>query len=138
MTAARRVVITVCPLERGVVRLPLERGGVRRRLDARAVLRELTALIARRRLEAVVTVRAACAGGCLRAGPNVGVTVHAMPRPGQPADDVAIGWTTYVHRLGELDCLAAIIDENLGTAPVAQGRRRPAVRTAPRRSRRPY
>ena len=41
----RRLVITVCPREPGVVVLPVERGGRARRLDAAAIARELRELI---------------------------------------------------------------------------------------------
>ncbi len=94
--------------------LPVERGGPRRRLDARAVLRELQALVDRRNLEAVVRVREGCAGGCHGRGPNVSLTIHAMPAPGERPDNVAIGWRTYVGSVGDLAALRAILDENLG------------------------
>lgn len=94
--------------------LPVERGGPRRRLDARAVLRELQALVARRNLEAVVRVREGCAGGCHGRGPNVSLTIHAMPAPGERPDNVAIGWRTYVGSVGDLAALRVILDENLG------------------------
>jgi len=110
----RRLIITVCPNEPGTVVLPVERGGPRRRLDARAVLRELQALVARRNLDAVVRVREGCAGGCLGRGPNVSLTIHAMPAPGERPDNVAIGWRTYVGSLADLPALRAILDENLG------------------------
>jgi hypothetical protein len=110
----RRLIITVCPNEPGTVVLPVERGGPRRRLDARAVLRELQALVARRNLEAVVRVREGCAGGCHGRGPNISLTIHAMPAPGERPDNVAIGWRTYVGSVGDLAALRAILDENLG------------------------
>jgi hypothetical protein len=109
----RRLVITVCPNEPGVVTLPLERGGRARRLDARAVARHLEALAAKRGVGERVTLRSACAGGCSSAGPNVGVTIYPDGHPGEAADHVAIGWKTYVYSLRELDCLARVIDENL-------------------------
>jgi hypothetical protein len=110
----RRLIITVCPNEPGTVVLPVERGGPRRRLDARAILRELQALVARRNLDAVVRVREGCAGGCHGRGPNVSLTIHAMPAPGERPDNVAIGWRTYVGSVGDLAALRAILDENLG------------------------
>ncbi len=109
----RRLVITVCPNEPGVVTLPLERGGRARRLDARAVARHLEALAATRGVGERVTVRSACAGGCTSAGPNVGVTIYPDGRPGETSDHVAIGWRTYVYSLRELDCLARVITDNL-------------------------
>ena len=110
----RRLIITVCPKEPGTVVLPVERGGPRRRLDARAILRELQALVARRNLDAVVRVREGCAGGCQGRGPNVSLTILAMPAPGERPDNVAIGWRTYVGSLADAPSLQAIIDENLG------------------------
>jgi len=91
----------------------VERGGPRRRLDARAIFRELQSLVARRNLEAVVLVREGCAGGCHGRGPNVSLTLHAMPVPGERPDNVAIGWRTYVGSLADAPALQAIIDENL-------------------------
>jgi len=115
MSPRRRLVITVCPNEPGVVTLPLERGGRARRLDARAVARHLEALAATRGVAERVSVRAACAGGCTSAGPNVGVVIYPAGNAGEPVDHVAIGWRTYVYSLPRLDCLARIIDENLKT-----------------------
>jgi len=66
-----------------------------------------------RRLEEYVSVCEGCAGGCARVGPNVGVTMYPVPRPGEKPDHVAIGWKTYVYSLASLDCLATILDENL-------------------------
>jgi hypothetical protein len=37
-----------------------------------------------------------------------------LTRPGEREDHVAVGWKTYVYSLGTLDCLAAVIDDNLG------------------------
>ena len=117
MTRGRsRLVITVCPKEPGVVRLPIEQGGRAQRVDARSVARRLAAWAAARGLGVRVTLRAACAGGCTSAGPNVSVTIYPEPRPGEAPDHVAIGWKTYVYSLPTLPCLAHIIDENL-TAP---------------------
>jgi hypothetical protein len=112
-TRRRRIVITVCPREPGAVALPVERGGPRRRLDARAILGELSALVCRRDLGALVLVREGCAGGCHGRGPNVSVTVHAVPAPGERADNIAIGWRTYVGSLADVPALGAIIDDNL-------------------------
>jgi hypothetical protein len=106
-----RLVITVCPREAGVVRLPLETGGRTQRLDASAVARHLAALAEVRGVGERVTLREACAGGCTGPGPNVGVTIY----PESAADHVAVGWKTYVYSLGQLDCLARVIDENLKT-----------------------
>ena len=109
----RRLIITVCPKESGTVVLPVERGGPRRRLDAPAILRELQALVTRRNLDAVVRVREGCAGGCQGRGPNVSLTILAMPAPGERPDNVAVGWRTYVGSLAEAPSLQAIIDANL-------------------------
>jgi hypothetical protein len=124
MTAAgagRRLVIAVCPREAGTVRLPVIRSGQARRLDARAIARELQALVSARGLGARVRVEERCAGGCQGPGPNVTVTIHAVPRPGERHDHVAIAQKTYVYSLPTLDSLAAILDENLtsegGVAP---------------------
>jgi hypothetical protein len=124
---ACRLVITVCPREPGRVVLPVERGGRARRLGAADVVRELTALATRRGLADRVSIREGCAGGCSGAGPNVDVTVHRVPPAGERADHVAIGWRSYVYSLGALDCLAAVIEENLPSArraarPRARGR----------------
>jgi hypothetical protein len=119
----RRLVITVCPREPGVVMLRVERGRRARRLDARAILSELAALVRRRALGDRVDLREACAGGCGGPGPNVGVTIHAATPPGERADHVAIGWRTYVYSLPSLECLAAVIDENLDE-PRGRTRRR--------------
>jgi hypothetical protein len=115
-----RLVVTVCARETGVVVLPLERGTPAVRLDARAILRGLHAMIGARGLGSRVLVREACAGGCTGPGPNVGVTIYPSPKPGERADQVAIGWKTYVYSLATLDCLARVIDENLdGPLPAA-------------------
>jgi hypothetical protein len=109
----RRLVITLCPRERGAVTLPVEPGTRAVRLDAAAVTRALTALIARRGLADCVRLREGCAGGCGGPGPNVDVRVYATPRSGERADEVAVGWKTYVYSLATLPSLASVIDENL-------------------------
>ncbi len=116
----RRLVVTVCPREPGVVVLPVYPGGPARRLDAPAVAHALRDLVMERHLDGYVSLRDGCAGGCGQAGPNVGVTIHPVPRPGEKPDHVAIGWKTYVYSLASLDCLATIIDENLRTPESAQ------------------
>jgi hypothetical protein len=121
-----RLIVTVCAREPGTVVLPVERHGPPRRLDARAILRQLRALVEARGLGQRVHVREACAGGCTGTGPNVGVTIHPAPGPGERADAVAIGWKTYVYSLPTLDCLARVIEENLD-GPRA-GRARPRAR----------
>jgi hypothetical protein len=113
MTPARRLVITVCPRERGVVVLPLERGARATRLDAAGVLAALQALVAARGLSERVQVRDGCAGGCWSVGPNVDVRVYATTAAGERADHVALGWKTYVYSLPTLASLADVIDENL-------------------------
>jgi hypothetical protein len=120
----RRLVVTVCLRERGAVVLPVERGQRARRLDARAVLDELARLVARRGLGDRVRVREACAGGCGGPGPNVDVRIYAATPPGQPADQVAVGWKTYVYSLPALDCLAAVIEQSLDDRPVPARARR--------------
>lgn len=123
----RRLVVTVCPREPGVVVLPVERGRRAVRLDAPAIARHLQALVVGRRLEDRVRVRAACAGGCHGPGPNVDVAAFPLPPPGEPPDHVAIARKTYVYSLPTLDRLATVIDENLTAPPVGgarAGRRR--------------
>jgi len=112
----RRLVITVCPREPGVVTLPIARGGRAVRLNARAIQRQLGELIAQRGLDERVRLREGCAGGCSSPGPNVSVEIFPMTRPGERPDHVAVDWKTYVYSLASLDCLAAVIDENLGRA----------------------
>ena len=109
----RRLVISVCPREAGMVVMPVERGERARRLGASAIQQHLEALVARRDLGAHVEIRDACAGGCRLKGPNVSVTIYPPARPGERPDHVAIGWKTYVTSLRDLDCLAQVIDENL-------------------------
>ncbi len=115
---ARRLIVTVCPRERGVVTLPIERGGRATRLDASGVLGALRALVARRGLDDRVRVRDGCAGGCWSAGPNVDVRVYAAPAPGERPDHVALAWKTYVYSLPALASLADVIDQNLPRARV--------------------
>ena len=110
----RRLVVTVCPRERGVVVLPVTRGGRAHRLDAPMILTHLRELVAERGLAERVRFREGCAGGCSGAGPNVSVEMFPLTRPGEREDHVAVGWKTYVYSLGTLDCLAAVIDDNLG------------------------
>lgn len=118
----RRLVVTVCPREHGVVNLPVERGTRAMRLDAAGLRRELTAFAARRGLTGCVSVREGCAGGCGLAGPNVDVRIYAAPRARERRDEVALGWKTYVYSLAALPSLSVVIDENLR----APGSRRPA------------
>jgi hypothetical protein len=97
--------------------LPVTRGGRARRMNATAVAGALRALIAERELHDLVGLQEGCAGGCARTGPNVSVTIYSLPRPGEAVDHVAIGWKTYVYSLASLDCLARVIEENLGRRP---------------------
>lgn len=117
MTPRRCLVITVCPREPGTVLLPLEPGGRRRRLDAPAILAALRDLAGARALGERVVVREGCAGGCGGRGPNVTVDIYAEAAPGRRQDHVAVDWKTYVYSIGQLDCLATIIDDNLTTTP---------------------
>lgn len=119
----RRLVISVCPREPGVVRLPARRGGRPETMHASGVARRLEALVAERRLAEVVRLESACAGGCASPGPNVTVTIYPARRPGEKPDHVAVGRRTYVDALASLDCLATVIEENL-RAPSAAGTRR--------------
>ena len=116
MRSERRLVVTVCPREPGVVVLPVGRGGRAARLDAVAILDRLSALAAARKLGDRVRFREGCAGGCSSAGPNVSVDIFPVTPPGERPDHVAIGWKTYVYSLPTLDCLATILDENLRAA----------------------
>ena len=122
----RRLVITVCPREPGVVVLPIERGGRAQRLDAAGVLAALERLVARRGLGPRVEFRQSCAGGCGAEGPNVDVTIYPATAEGARPDHVAIAWKTYVYSLPTLDCLAAVIEENLDEPRAPARRRRPA------------
>jgi hypothetical protein len=109
----RRVVITVCYREPGVVVLPVERGDRPSRLDARAIARRLHALAERLGVADRVRVREGCAGGCSGAGPNVSVAIYPLPAPGERSDQIAVAWRTYVYSLPTLDCVAQVIDESL-------------------------
>jgi hypothetical protein len=119
----RRIVITVCPRERGVVVLPITRGGRAVRLNAGAILHRLAELVAERGLGERVRLREGCAGGCSGTGPNVSVEIFPLGLPGEREDHVAVDWKTYVYSLGSLDCLAAVIEENLGRSSVRASRR---------------
>ncbi len=124
MTRARRLVVTICPREPGVVTLPVERGGRAMRLGAAAILKTLRSLVDARGLADRVRFREGCAGGCSADGPNVSVEIFPVPAPGERPDNVAVGWKTYVYSLASLDCLATVIEENLGSASAASRRRR--------------
>jgi hypothetical protein len=119
----RRLVITVCPRERGVVVLPIARGGHAVRLNAEAILRRFSELVTERGLGERVRLRAGCAGGCAGPGPNVSVEIFPARRPGEREDHVAVDWKTYVYSLGSLDFLASVIDENLERPSVRATRR---------------
>ncbi len=127
---ARRLVITVCYREPGVVALPVEHGDRACRLDARAIVKQLLTLAERQGVADRVRVREGCAGGCSGAGPNVSVAIHPLPAPGERSDQIAVGWKTYVYSLPALDCLARVIDENLD-GPRASPRRRRARSVRP-------
>jgi hypothetical protein len=118
----RRLVVTVCPREPGVVTLPVAHGEPAVKLNAAAITDHLRQLVAERGLAERVRVREGCAGGCSGPGPNVSVEMLPLTRPGEREDHVAIGWKTYVYSLGALDCLAAVIDDNLGRARVRASR----------------
>ncbi|MGH7314248.1 MAG: hypothetical protein ACREJV_13815 [Candidatus Rokuibacteriota bacterium] len=110
---SRRLVINVCSLEAGLVRLPVTSGLRAVPMDARAIRQRLDELVRARGLSDRVRVRDACAGGCSGSGPNVSVTIYPAPRSGERPDGIAIAWRTYVYSLAALACLAAVIDENL-------------------------
>jgi hypothetical protein len=114
----RRIVITVCPRERGFVVLPITRGSRAVRLNAEAILQHFAEVVAERGLGERVRLREGCAGGCSGTGPNVSVEIFPLGLPGEREDHVAVDWKTYVYSLGSLDCLAAVIEENLGRSPV--------------------
>jgi len=109
----RRLVITVCPQEPGLVVLPLTRGGRRRRLGARAIARHLSEMAAERGLADFIEIRNGCAGGCWLKGPNVSVAIYPATPAGERPDHVAIAWKTYVASLSDLDALETILEENL-------------------------
>ena len=123
-----RLIVTVCPREPGFVVLAPERGGRRRRLDAASITSALEKLVQERGLGSRVVVRRACAGGCSLPGPNVSVALLPEPRPGEPPDNVAVRWRSYVGVLDTLACLAAVMDDNL-TPPGERKPRRPAARS---------
>lgn len=123
----RRLIVTVCPREPGVAVLPVERGGRAEMLDAAAIVDRLRALVARRKLQSRVRIQQACAGGCAGDGPNVAVAILAMPAPGEPPDNVAIAWRTYVASLPTIECLARVLDDNLGDDDAPVTRRRAGV-----------
>jgi len=123
-----RLIITVCPREPGVALLALARGDRRRRLDAAGVAGALERLVEERGLGNRVVIRRACAGGCSLPGPNVSVALLPELRPDEPADNVAVGWRSYVGVLDTLDCLAAVVDDNLRAHGEPASRRR-AVRS---------
>jgi hypothetical protein len=112
-TPTRRIVVTVCPRESGVVSLPVDRGRRPERMDAATLTRHLEALVERRQLSAHVRVQAACAGGCAGDGPNVSVAIFTIPPPGKAPDNIAVGWRTYVTSLDTPDCLARVLEDNL-------------------------
>jgi hypothetical protein len=120
---ARRLVITVCYREPGVVVLPVDHGDRACRLDARAIVKQLLALAERQGVANRVLVREGCAGGCSGAGPNVSVAIYPLPAPGERSDQIAVRWKTYVYSLPALDSLARVIEENLDE-PLASPRRR--------------
>ena len=126
--AERRLVVTVCPREPGVVTLPVERGGRAARMSAVTILDRLRALVAARRLQDRISLCEGCAGGCASAGPNVSVEILPVTPPGERPDHVAIGWRTYVYSLPALACLAAVIDENLGAGRAGPRRAGPRAR----------
>jgi hypothetical protein len=127
VSMARRLVITVCYREPGVVVLPVEHGDRARRLDARAIVKQLRSLAERQGVANRVLVREGCAGGCSGGGPNVSVAIYPLPPPGERSDQIAVCWKTYVYSLPALDCLARVIDDNLDEARASL--RRPRARS---------
>ncbi len=119
----RRIVITVCPRERGGVVLPITRGGRAVRLNAQSTLEHLATLVDERGLGERVRLREGCAGGCSGPGPNVSVEIFPLGQPGEREDHVAVDWKTYVYSIGSLDCLATVVEENLGRLPLRATRR---------------
>jgi len=130
-TPPRRLVISVCPRERGTVRLPVERGETPRRLDAEAVCAALESSIATRGLQARVSLRRGCAGGCLLPGPNVSVVMYPVTPEGEKPDHVAVGWKSYVGSLDTLAALADVLDDGIS----ADARRTARTRGVPSRRR---
>jgi hypothetical protein len=132
----RRLVITVCPREPGMVVLPIARGERAARLNAAAILTHLRQIVAERGLDERVRFREGCAGGCSGQGPNVSVEILPLTKPGEREDHVAIDWKTYVYSLGSLDCLATVIDQNLGrpSRPNLGRPSRPPLGRAPQRA----
>ena len=113
----RRLVVTVCPREPGVVTLPIARGRRAEKLNATAIAHQLRQIVAERGLAD------ACACARVRRrllearAQRVG---RDLPddSPGRAREDhVAVGWKTCAYSLGTLDCLAAVLDDNLGRAP---------------------
>ena len=102
--------------------LPIARGETAVKLNAATIVQHLRQLVAERGLAERVRLREGCAGGCSGPGPNVSVEILPLTGPGEREDHVAIGWKTYVYSIGTLDCLAAVIDENLGRARVRASR----------------
>ena len=123
-----RLIVTVCPREPGVVMLAPERGDRRRRLDAVGIASALETLVQERGQANRVVIRRACAGGCSLPGPNVSVALLPDRRPGEPPDNVAVRWRSYVGVLDSLECLAAVVDDNL-TPDGERASRRPAARS---------
>ncbi len=103
----------MCSLESGLVRLPVKVGLPVVPMDARAIRHHLDELVQSRGLTDLVRIRDACAGGCGSKGPNISVTIYPAPRPGDPPNEIAIAWKTYVYSLPSLTSLAAVIDNNL-------------------------
>ena len=101
---ARRLVITVCPRELGVVTLPVARGGRAVKLSAAAILRHLAELVTERGSPS------AC--GCARAAPAAARDPVPTYRsrsfrsraPASAMDHVAVAWKTYVYSLASLEC----------------------------------
>lgn len=75
-----------------------------------------------------MSVHEGCAGGCHNTGPNVSLTLHALPPPGRRPDNVAIGWHSYVGSIDTLDCLAAIVEAHLDASEQPAGGAYPAER----------
>src|SRR2546430_9740279 len=93
----RRLVVTVCPRERGAVVLPLERGGRAARLDAAGVLAPLRALVARRGVDDRGHLRDGRAGGCWAAGPHLDGRRFAAAKPRRRPPPPAPGLETHAY-----------------------------------------